>query len=184
VKHLLLIMALAVPLFASCKTEDFATPDENQQLLALNHEEGTLLERERDGDDVAAELADVRARRADLETKIAKRTTGGWMSWFLPNVPIPEPVKETMALGLGALLFPRPKDNFKKGVKALAKADWKTAALAPLRAIGLVHTNDDPIDVLRGAASAARARGNIELAKQIDAQIAAAVAQAEAAAAA
>lgn len=171
---LILILAAALALlFASCKTQDFATPTENEQLLGLNHEEEGLLVQLEAGDDVTAELADVRARRKVIEDRIAKRAVSGWMSW-LP-IGLPEPVKEMLAGGIGLLAFPRPRDNFKKGLKAIGKMDWKTAALAPFRMFGLAHTNDDPLDVLRGAAAAAHAKGNAALAASIDAEIARAV---------
>lgn len=168
----LLIAAVLLMAFASsaCKTEDYATPTENQQLLGLNTEETEYLERQAEGEDMIAELIDVRARRDLILSDIEGRTVSGFMSW-LPIPFLPEPAKEAIALAASTLIFDRPRQNAKKGLKALFKADWKTAALTPIRALGLMHTNNDPLDVLRGAKAAAVARGNVALAKTIQEEI-------------
>lgn len=91
-----------------------------------------------------------------------------WIPW------IPQPAKAPIGKLLAGLLpfaSGRVRSNVVKGLKAVKKGDIVNALMAPLRTVGLAHTNSDPIEVMRGAVKAANEKGDSALALKIQATI-------------
>lgn len=105
---------------------------------------------------------------------IRKRTVdgpSGIISPFLvgtPLAPFAPFIPVIAALG-GQLAFKRSRTHLKGSLKQLAKFQVGDAFLSYLKTLGLKHSNEDPVEVLKGARVAALEKKNTSLADKISA---------------
>ncbi len=112
-----------------------------------------------------------RWRPASLIFGAVQRVEADTIDAFIP-IPL-QPWKTQLSM-LGALLaFRRPRQHLGRGVRSLTRLDGKELGASVLRSVGLLHSSGDPVEVMRGAASAARKRGDEAQALKIEEAIAA-----------
>lgn len=177
-KKLILVACLALPLAASsCSIMGNATEAEGARIEVL--------------DDIIAtgtpeEVAAAQTELDDLEDSIAKRAMAPW-AWLKSFLPDPlEPLADWILGAGGLMIFDRPRKRVTKMVKSVGSGvkNVVTGNFADggqqigdaftdiFKTIGLMHSNSDPIEVMRGAAKAARAKGDEAMAVSIETKIA------------